>query len=60
MRQKTKTIMKKLLILLLVIPLIGFSQTETKREYYESGKIELKENLKVKSNILTEISHVLM
>ena len=31
--------MKKLLILLLAIPLIGFSQTETKREYYESGKI---------------------
>ena len=60
MRQKNKTIMKKLLILLLAIPLIGFSQTETKREYYESGKIELKENLKVKSNILTEISHVLM
>ena len=48
MRQKNKTIMKKLLILLLAIPLIGFSQTETKREYYESGKIELKENLKVK------------
>ena len=39
MRQKTKTIMKKLLVLLLAIPLIGFSQTETKREYYESGKL---------------------
>jgi antitoxin component YwqK of YwqJK toxin-antitoxin module len=39
MRQKTKTIMKKLLVQLLAIPLIGFSQTETKREYYESGKI---------------------
>ena len=31
--------MKKLLILLFAIPLIGFSQQETKREYYVSGKL---------------------
>ena len=31
--------MKKLLILLFSIPLIGFSQQETKREYYVSGKL---------------------
>ena len=31
--------MKKLLLILLITPLIGSGQTETKREYYDSGRI---------------------
>ena len=31
--------MKKLLLILFIIPFIGFGQTETKREYYTSGKL---------------------
>jgi len=31
--------MKKLLLILFIIPIIGFGQSETKREYYSSGKL---------------------
>ena len=31
--------MKRLLLILFIIPFIGFGQTETKREYYTSGKL---------------------
>jgi len=31
--------MRKLLLLLLAIPLIGFTQTEIRREYYPSGRL---------------------
>ena len=31
--------MKRLLLILFIIPFIGFGQTETKREYYASGKL---------------------
>ena len=31
--------MKRLLLILFITPLIGFGQTETKREYYASGKL---------------------
>jgi len=31
--------MKKLLLLLFIVPILAFSQQETKREYYASGKL---------------------
>jgi antitoxin component YwqK of YwqJK toxin-antitoxin module len=31
--------MKKLLLILFIIPIIGFGQSETKRKYYSSGKL---------------------
>ena len=31
--------MKKLLLILFIIPIIGFGQSETKREYYSSGQL---------------------
>ena len=31
--------MKKIFLLLFIVPLLAFSQTETKREYYESGRL---------------------
>ena len=31
--------MKRLLLILFIIPFIGFGQSETKREYYSSGKL---------------------
>ena len=31
--------MEKLLLILFIIPIIGFGQSETKREYYSSGKL---------------------
>ena len=31
--------MKRLLLILFIIPLISFGQTETKRDYYTSGKL---------------------
>tara|TARA_Y100000739_G_scaffold204464_1_gene191128 strand:- start:2 stop:130 length:129 start_codon:yes stop_codon:yes gene_type:complete len=32
--------MKKLLLILLCVPLIGFGQTEYKKEYYDNGQLK--------------------
>ena len=38
--------MKKLLLLLLCVPLIGFGQTEYEKIYYENGQLKLEVNYK--------------
>ena len=38
--------MKKLLLLLLCVPLIGFGQGETIKTYYDNGQLKSEENYK--------------